>query len=72
MSVVFTGSVQDRSTSAARDFVASVRLRLQMETYRHGERAKHLRSYQELERRIAPEELRRVWPHADIEAALGE
>lgn len=70
MSVVFTGSVQDRSTSAARDFVASVRLRLQMETYRHGERAQYLRSYQELERRIAPEELERVWPHADIDAAL--
>lgn len=72
MSVVVNGSVRERSTSAARDFVASVRLRLRMETYRHGDRAQHLRSYQELEARIAPDELRRVWPHADVESALRE
>lgn len=72
MSIVIQGSVRARSTLAAREYVASVRSRLQSEEHRHGERAKGMRSYQDLERRITPDEIRRVWPYADVDEALSE
>jgi hypothetical protein len=67
-----TGSVRERSTRAARDYVNTVRSQLRAELSRHGEQARTWRSYQQLQRRISPEQLRRTWPHADLDQALRE
>ena len=72
MLVLTNGTVRKRSTEAAREYVRVVRSRLQMEQARHGPDAVIYRSYQDLERSITPEELRRLWPHADVEAALAD
>lgn len=66
------GSIRERSTKAARDYVSTVRAQLRSELSRHGETVKNMRSHQELARRISPEELRRNWPHADLDEALRE
>jgi hypothetical protein len=62
--------VRECSTRAARDFVRTVRSRLQAEVERQGEQATQTRSYQRLERSISPDALRQTWPEADIEAVL--
>jgi hypothetical protein len=70
VAVVTIDSVRERSTEAARDYVETVRARLRMEERRYGPSAASRRSLQQLERSITPDELRRLWPHADLEAAL--
>lgn len=70
--VEFNGSVAERSTSAAREYVAGVRRQLDGELAMHGEQARTSRRYRELARTIAADEIRRVWPHADVEQVLRE
>jgi hypothetical protein len=60
-------SVRERSTVAAREYVLAARARLRMEEQRYGTSR---RSSQQLERSISPAELAKMWPHADIDAAL--
>jgi hypothetical protein len=67
---VIDGSVRERSTRAAKDFVRMVRGRLQAEVRRQGQQATQTRSYQRLERSISPDALRKSWPEADIDSAL--
>jgi hypothetical protein len=70
MGVMEVSSVRERSTQAARAYVMAARARLSMEQHRYGPSAASRRSNQQLERSISAEELSRMWPHADIEAAL--
>jgi hypothetical protein len=70
MAVREVSSIRERSTEAAREYVLTARARLEMEHHRYGPEAATRRSNQQLERSIAPEELARMWPHADIDAAL--
>lgn len=70
--VITNGSLQERSTEAAREYVRAVRSRLEMEVARHGDDAVLTRSYHDLQRSIAAEELARIWPYADLESALAD
>jgi hypothetical protein len=70
MGVTKVNSVRERSTEAARAYVLTARARLRMEQARYGPAAGSRRSCQQLERSISAEELARMWPHADVEAAL--
>lgn len=62
--------VRRRSTAAAQEYVRVVTHRLQMELARHGDDVRTRRSCQALERSISPEELARMWPHADVDKVL--
>jgi hypothetical protein len=70
VAVTEVGSVRERSTEAARQYVLAARARLQMEQARYGPAAAERRSNQQLEHSISPGELARMWPHADVDAAL--
>lgn len=66
------GDLAARSTDAARDYVLATRNRLRVEVEHQGADARARRSYQALERSISADELGRLWPHANLEVALGE
>jgi hypothetical protein len=68
--VVSNGALEERHTEAAKNYVWTVRSRLEMEVARHGRDALQSRSGQELQRSITPEELVRMWPYADVNEAL--
>jgi hypothetical protein len=70
MGVRTVSDVQLRSTEAARQYVLTARARLQMEERRYGPGAESRRSHQQLQRSLSPEELRKMWPHADVDQAL--
>lgn len=70
MSVHVPTDVRARSTEAAREYVRSARARLQMERDRYGAEAEQRSSYRELQQTLHPDELSRMWPHADLDEAL--
>ena len=70
MIVTTNGTVRERSTEAAREFVCLTRDRMLLEVQRHGNDVIVSRSYGYLVRSIEPDELLRTWPQADVERAL--
>ena len=70
MVVTVNGTVRERSTEAAREFVRLTRDRMRLEVQRHGEDVVSSRSYRYLLRSIEPEELLRMWPQADVDRVL--
>ena len=72
MLVLGTSELQQHSTEAARAYVLSTRDLLRAERAREGQAALQRRSYRSLQASLAPEQLSRTWPHADLERALAE
>jgi hypothetical protein len=72
MVVLLNGSIGARSTEALRDYVATTLTHLRIEVERHGDEVRDQRSFQRIERSLRPSELRRTWPHADVERVLRE
>jgi SepF-like predicted cell division protein (DUF552 family) len=70
MVVVLNGTLRERSTQAAAEYVEATRRRLRMDVRRYGDEIRETRAYQQLEQSITAVELSSVWPHADVEEAL--
>jgi hypothetical protein len=68
---VSAGSLRESSTQAARDYVLAVRQQLALAVARDGPAAAQQPSYRRLADSISPVQLRRCWPAADLDEALG-